>query len=134
MRNKSEITIIVQRRIKLFPLIPTNIAPIALRVGRPKSGKREKIFLSSFMLQKFKFPFLKQTKTPPINMKIFKPIIKGTNESGCDKPKKTVHSFIKSPMSIKKAMLNPAEKRTVSSLPSSNLSNLMIMNPGIKVK
>ena len=65
----------------------------------------------------------------------FKTVSKGVSESGCETPSRRLHSFIKNPINIKNAILNPAEKAIVSQMLSwFNLSNRMIIKPGIKVK
>jgi hypothetical protein len=59
----------------------------------------------------------------------------GKNERGCRIPKENPTSFNNTPISIRKAMLNPNENNIVSvRLSSSILRSLTNMNPGTKLK
>jgi len=70
-----------------------------------------------------------------MRIKLLKVITKGMSERGCETPNRKNNSFIRSPPSIRKAILSPMENRRVSiqSSPSS-FNNLTRMKPGIKVK
>jgi hypothetical protein len=62
-------------------------------------------------------------------------INKGYCESGLERKNKEPISLTKSPIIIRNTMLNPTEKRTVSTtLSLSTFNSLTITKPGIKVK
>jgi len=68
-------------------------------------------------------------------MMLFRPIVKGTGESGLKSVNKKLNSFMESPTSIRNALLRPIEKRMVSTPSSSfNFSSLTMTKPGRKVK
>ena len=106
-----------------------------LRIGRHRKSKPKGELLVTLLFQIPTLSPFKYRKTAPTKIKLFKTIIRGTSESGCEKPNSRVNSFRKRPTIIKKAILNPIEKRTVSiTLNLLGFSIFRKMNPGIKVQ
>jgi hypothetical protein len=79
--------------------------------------------------------FRKNAAKAPMTTAALNRTVRGTTESGLAILSRGRKLFMKSPNSITKAMLNPAERSTVSKKLSLVIfSNLIIMKPGTKVK
>ncbi len=135
MTNNDGRAIIIKSKIELFLEAFTHNVPTTLKIGSPTKSSANGCSLWVSEFKSLTPPLLKQDRIPPTSMKLFKTTIKGTSESGSAMPNKKDSSFIRSPVSIRKATLSPTEKRTISN-PSSlrNSSSLRIIIPGIKVR
>jgi hypothetical protein len=102
-------------KIVLLSKVLSHMAPRMLVIGRinKRSVKGEKLFPVTFLGGSL-WLFLKSMMKMLVNVRIFRDVKRGVEESGLGTPSKRHVSFTKSPAKIKKATLKPTENRMTS--------------------